>query len=141
MCEISITSCFSSGSGQEPLFSQGRGTGVPIHNGLGSAGEHGNKSETGFHRAGELCFGLDQSSGQRSVFILSELVPAFKVAAWKYQPEIQEYGSVLHHLCGVTLRSKLLSHMTLTRLLSYLQSVPESKDSYLASHSCMVIPT
>lgn len=108
MCEISVTSCFSSGSGQGPLFSQCRGTGVPIHSGLGSAGEHGNKAEMGFHRAGELCFGLGQSSGQRSIFILSELVPAFKVAAGKYQPEIGEYGngSELRHLCGVTPRSE-----------------------------------
>lgn len=83
--EISITSCFWSGSGQEQLFSQCWGTGVPILSGPGSTGEHGNKAEMEFHSAGKLCFGLGQSNGQRSTFILSELIPLSKVAGWKYQ--------------------------------------------------------
>lgn len=64
-------------------FSQCWGTDVPIPEGLGSTGEHGNKAETAFHSAGKHCFGLGWSNGQRSIFILSELVPLSKVAVWK----------------------------------------------------------
>lgn len=131
-------------------FSQCRGTGVPSPAGPGSTGEHGNEAETAFHSTGKLRFGLARSNGQRSIFVLSELVPLSEWQRGNNNVRYQIVVTGLSHLTCMTcfgdLKHVWFANDANSASLLFVSRVSadfafSSENSYFVTHGCCLFPS